>query len=205
MAEIKIEKKKPIWPWILLALLILALIFFLMQGDDDVTDDINDDDVEMIDDDNTMDNNDTVMISDMAASKISAYNEYLSDNGEMGIDHEYSFAVLSKLIDATEALANSVDVNIDADLNEARTQTASIKEDPIETDHANKIMKAGNTVVRALRKIQSQKYPSLASSCTQLQNSIMEIEPGTETLNQKEDVKDFFEQAGELLTKMKNQ
>lgn len=203
MAEIKIEKKKPIWPWILVALVILALIFFLMQDDDDVTDDINDDDVEMIDD-NTMDNNNAVIISDMAISKISEYNNHLSNTAEMGIDHEYSYAVLTKLINAAEALANSLDVDINADLKEARLQTESIKEDPLETDHANKIKKAGNTVVRLLRKIQTQKFPSLNKSCTQLQNSIMEIDPSIETLNQKQEVKNFFEQAGELLTKMKN-
>lgn len=33
MAEIKIEKKKPIWPWILLFLGVLALIYFLVIKD----------------------------------------------------------------------------------------------------------------------------------------------------------------------------
>ncbi len=35
MAEIKIEKKKPIWPWIILVLVILALLYFLVFADDD--------------------------------------------------------------------------------------------------------------------------------------------------------------------------
>ncbi len=42
MAEIKIEKKKPIWPWILLGLIILAVIVYFViadNGDDD--DDFN--------------------------------------------------------------------------------------------------------------------------------------------------------------------
>lgn len=29
MAEIKIEKKKPIWPWIVVVLLIAALVYFV--------------------------------------------------------------------------------------------------------------------------------------------------------------------------------
>lgn len=29
MAEIKIEKKKPIWPWIIVVLIISALLYFL--------------------------------------------------------------------------------------------------------------------------------------------------------------------------------
>lgn len=30
MAEIKIEKKKPVWPWIVVALIIAALLYFLL-------------------------------------------------------------------------------------------------------------------------------------------------------------------------------
>ncbi len=35
MAEIKIEKKRPVWPWILLILGIAALIYFLVFRDED--------------------------------------------------------------------------------------------------------------------------------------------------------------------------
>ena len=36
MAEIKIEKKKPVWPWIVLILVLAALLFyFWTQGNDD--------------------------------------------------------------------------------------------------------------------------------------------------------------------------
>jgi len=33
MAEIKIEKKKPIWPWIAVALIIGALIYYIFVMD----------------------------------------------------------------------------------------------------------------------------------------------------------------------------
>ena len=33
MAEIKIEKKKPVWPWIVVALIIAALLYFLLLSD----------------------------------------------------------------------------------------------------------------------------------------------------------------------------
>lgn len=36
MAEIKIEKKKPVWPWIVAALLIAALVYFVFLKDDQV-------------------------------------------------------------------------------------------------------------------------------------------------------------------------
>lgn len=33
MAEIKIEKKKPVWPWIAAVLIIAALLFFFLLSD----------------------------------------------------------------------------------------------------------------------------------------------------------------------------
>ena len=35
MAEIKIEKKKPIWPWILLILVLAAVLYYFMNQDTD--------------------------------------------------------------------------------------------------------------------------------------------------------------------------
>jgi len=46
MAEIKIEKKKPVWPWILLGLIILAVIFFVVFANED-DNEINTDDTEI--------------------------------------------------------------------------------------------------------------------------------------------------------------
>ncbi|OYQ37241.1 hypothetical protein CHU92_08600 [Flavobacterium cyanobacteriorum] len=40
MAEIKIEKKKPVWPWILLLLGIIALIYFLFFRDREAEQDV---------------------------------------------------------------------------------------------------------------------------------------------------------------------
>jgi hypothetical protein len=36
MAEIKIEKKKPVWPWILAVLIISALVYFVYFSDNEV-------------------------------------------------------------------------------------------------------------------------------------------------------------------------
>lgn len=33
MAEIKIEKKKPIWPWIVAVVLIVVLVYFIFLND----------------------------------------------------------------------------------------------------------------------------------------------------------------------------
>lgn len=44
MAEIKITKKAPVWPWILILLIIIGGLFFLFLYGSSDEDDINDDD-----------------------------------------------------------------------------------------------------------------------------------------------------------------
>lgn len=41
MAEIGVEKKKPIWPWIILVLVILVILYFLFFSDADSTNEPN--------------------------------------------------------------------------------------------------------------------------------------------------------------------
>lgn len=205
MAEIKIKKKSPIWPWILLGLVILVLLYFLfVQNDDDVADTM-DDDIEMT----TPAENDTVddeamMLSETADSEISAYQTYIADEANMGLEHKYSHSALTKLIDATQAVANTLNVDISADLGEARSKANHITKDTYDVDHANKIKAAGNSIVKALRTIQTQKFPGLNESCNELQESLNALSPETKTLEQKTAMKNFYEQAAELLTKMKN-
>ena len=46
MAEIRIEKKKPVWPWILVGLIILAVIFFVVFASKD-DDELDNEDTEL--------------------------------------------------------------------------------------------------------------------------------------------------------------
>lgn len=206
MAEIKIKKKTPIWPWILGILAILAILFFIFNGNDDMeADDMSDSDMEMVTDDvDDSTNGATMVFSETANSEIAEFTTFISKEAEMGLEHEYSYSALSKLIDATEAVANTLNVDIAADLETARSKAGSVEDDTYKVDHANNIKNSGNIIVQALKKIQMERFPDLAESCTELQNSVMAIAPGTQTLEQKAAVKNFFDQAGQLLTNMKN-
>lgn len=209
MAEIKIKKKQPIWPWILLILGILALIYYLFtRNTDDIDDMMRDDDTEMVRDTTEVsrerERTDAVVLSDMASSKISDYKGFIEDKEKMGVDHEYSKTALDKLIDATEAVANSLNVDIKTDLATARINADAITKDPTALNHAEKIKNAGNTITQSLKKIQMQKYPDLENSMSELENSLASITPATKTLEQKDVIQKFYDKAGEVLTNMKN-
>lgn len=208
MAEIKVEKKKPILPWILLGLGVLALVYFLFIRNDEVMDDPRMDNTERVREDVRSTDNvkktSAVVLSAMAISKISEYQSFIGDDAKMGVDHQYSNTALTRLIDATEAVANSLDVDVKADLEKAREHTAAITKDPKETDHASKIKKAGKNITQALEKIQRQKYPTFNSSIEDLQDAVEAISPNEKALDQKSSIMYFFDEASELLTNMKN-
>ena len=185
-------------------LLIGALIYFFAFADnDDTIDDVDDmandttediynngDIVDTDDMDNTYDSSNQLNDGDSDVG-IAAYKSYI-DNPKMGLDHVYTNGAL---------LTWGVDIS--ADLAEAKMKAKDIKEDPYEVDHANKIRNSGEIIAKVLKTIQTEKFPNLASTHQTMKERLMKIKPDEKTLNQKEDVKNFFGQAADLLTQMK--
>ena len=97
MAEIGIEKKKPVWPWIILVLVILAILYFIFfaNDDNDQTDDVN---TEQVEDTTAWNDGATDIITwttdagdKLAANHGQSVQGYLSHVGgksRMGVDHK---------------------------------------------------------------------------------------------------------------------
>lgn len=198
MAEIKIEKKKTIWPWIILGILLLLAVFYFTSKETAVLDEnepVEEVYEEPIDD---MESEENVTAF---ATALTSYSNYI-DNAEMGIDHEYSNGALLYLINAVEAKADQLNVDINADLEEARKNAAIITEDPETLNHANLIRDAGMIISRALTTIQTSEYPNLTTEASDVEMAVSKIKKDEQTLNQKDDVNGFFKSAESLLEKM---
>lgn len=209
MAEIGIEKKKPIWPWIILVLVILAILYFLIFANDDETDDMNDTNTEQIQETTTLDDerqdrtgtwdrNDTLT----GSQGISAYISHVGDKSRMGVDHEYTNNALIQLMNAVYSKAREENVNIDAEMQKIRQQANEITQDPMATDHANIIKKTGSDIVDALEKIQQENYPNLSGDVEDVRNALQKIDPSVQTLEQKDAVNSFFDETADVLQKM---
>src|SRR5690606_37352673 len=115
MAEIKIKKKAPIWPWIVGAFIVGILIYLLVFANDD-------DDV----DDVTVDDTEQVIVTDTipaateyeGINEVNDYNTFMGDQS-MDVSHEYSSTALTKLIAATKATATELNVDVNAHLSKA--------------------------------------------------------------------------------------
>ena len=207
MAEINIEKKPKIWPWILGLLVLAAIIYFAFaEGNDD---DMDTDDIvteEVIEVEEVDSTNSTDFENNAAIEKyntvMASYSDYIGNTAKMGIDHEYSNGALVYLINAVEAKADVLDVDITADLAEARKNASNITTDPYETNHANLIKNSGKILVRAFRTLQIAKYPNLTQEVASIEKAVAAITKETHTLDQKGDVNNFYKAAEDLLIKM---
>lgn len=199
MAEIKIEKKAPIWPWIV-GLLVLALaVYFLFFKDTAVVTDgtttTNDTIVDQTEMQNDR-NNDN--LSDVAAFIAFVKN----DDGNMTLNHEYSNEALSKLIDATEEVSDKVDYDSKIDLDKAREHADAITKNPEATDHADHIKMATDMISSVLQNLQKAKFPNLQTEADKAKMSSQAINVKELTLSQKGKIKVFFDDAADLLDKM---
>ncbi|WP_026709230.1 hypothetical protein [Flavobacterium frigidarium] len=199
MAEIKIEQKKPIWPWLLVGLVIVGLlVYFLVFRD-------NSENTEAVAEPDSITNTSE---SDLLGIKennntVAAYVSFVENNKEkMSLDHEYTNEALVKLIDATDAMANQVGYDVQADLQKARDFAKMITKDSFETTHADNVRKADDMVTNVLQNIQEAKYPELTNEVTALKSASESIKPGVLTLDQKDAVKNYFAKAADLLQKM---
>lgn len=192
MTEIKIEKKKPIWPWLLLGAGILALVlyFFIFKGDNDKEEVAETPATSLMD---VRENNSTV----------AAYVNFInSDTNKMSLDHSFTNEALLKLTDATNAMADEVGYSVKADLNKANELASKITTDPFETSHADNIRKAAEIISGSLQNLQKAKYPGLENDAGEVKLAAEAINPGTLTLDQRDAVKTFFAKAASLLEKM---
>ncbi len=192
MTEIKIEKKKPIWPWILGVAAIALLLYFLLFNKNKESDQVKDQPVasDLI---NVHENNMTV----------AAYINFIqSDTNKMGIDHEFASQALLKLSDATQAMAKETGYEVKGDVDSPKAYANQITNDPNATTHAGFIKKAADILAGVLQNLQQQKYPGLANEAATLKSSCDAINPDVLTLDQKDAIKSFFSNAADILQKM---
>jgi len=199
MAEIKIEQKKPVWPWLLVGLVVVALLLYFLVFRD------NDKNTEVVTEPDDITN---TYESDLLGVKedngtVAAYVSFVENNKEkMGLDHEYTNEALLKLIEATNAMANEVGYDVEADIQQAKEYAKMISTDPFETSHADNIRKADDILTNVLQNIQKEKYPTLSDEVEALKSASESIKPGVLSLDQKEAVKNYFAVAADLLQKM---
>lgn len=204
MAEIRVEEKKNTWVWWVLGLIIVGAIIWYLVGRSD--DDRNQGAT-------TTPVNQTEQTTASAAAVNNdgnAYQQYSNwvNEGKMNMDkhHEATNEGILFLADALrytadqEGISNEIDIK--NELDKMRSMADEITNDWQATDHANKIRTAFNQAANVTGMIQKKTDGNLQNDVEELKRLANNVEPNTLTLNQKENIKTFFEKADDVLNKL---
>lgn len=192
MAEIKIEKKKPVLIWVLLALGVAAVLIYLVYAYTlkEVVEEIPETTTALID------VNENIPI-------VTAFVDFIElDSNRMSLDHAFTNEALSKLTNATDAIADAAGYDVKADIDSVKMYAEMVTQDPFETTHANNIRRACNILTIVLQNIQLTKYLGLTPEIAELKSACRSINPDILTLDQQDAVISFFNKAAVLLKKM---
>jgi ABC-type nickel/cobalt efflux system permease component RcnA len=202
MAEINIERKeRPIWPWIIGILVLLLLIWLIWRAAS--TDEIAPADETAVTDTIPRDTVEDERTGD-------AVNQYMNfvnqESPEMGREHDYTSNGIRRLADALEEIVQEQNLSGDIEINQKRQDLRNkadrIQQDATSTQHANTIRDAFTSATDLMQSIQEKNFPGLGQDVEQARQSAQAVDPGTQTLEQRDKIKQFFRDAGNVVEKM---
>ncbi|MEO6346657.1 MAG: hypothetical protein ABIO60_01990 [Aquaticitalea sp.] len=211
MAEIKIEKKKPVWPWILLILVILAAIAYFVYANNeagDSMDDMNTTEIDSMEYDantNSTTYEDT-MDSTASTSSSMQYGESIKDSTRIGTDSTYTksaFQNLSKAVTEKAAQYNLESSKSLEDLKNYASQMNSMGNSKMpNVGGISKDFKMVSTdIVTILENIQTKKFPTLQKEVADLKQTSNKL-TSVAVEKQQTTLQMFFRKANDVLNKM---
>jgi flagellar biosynthesis/type III secretory pathway M-ring protein FliF/YscJ len=201
MAEIKIEQKKQNWPWMFAGLVIAAiLVYFIVFRDKS-----NSNTIEEV--------TETSYVSQVSESGLLGVKENNStvaafvsfvknETNRVSLNLAYIHEAISKLTAATNAMAGEIDYDIQADLEKVKESAVIFDNEPFDSSYAKNIKNTAEKSTTALQNMQLAKYPGLTAEVDELKSASASINPEEYTLGQKDEVKNYFAKASNLLEKM---
>jgi len=211
MAEIKIEKKSPIWPWILLAIALIAVVVYFVYGKEDTS--VYDDDMnnEAID---TISNNDsyndeyqsTAPYIDSTRAVVEFENSII-DSTRIGVDSSYTKTAITNLAKVVAMKADELNVKPSIALDNLKFLSDQSSETidteiPKEADVYNDFQKVSKDIVTVLESIQTENYPSLKKEVLELKQTSSKIDTNIATKEQQTTIQNFFSKAKEVVNSM---
>ncbi|MDX1754077.1 MAG: hypothetical protein R3259_12865, partial [Salinimicrobium sediminis] len=133
---------------------------------------------------------------------VQGYLAYIDNDEKMGIDHQYTNNAIIELMNAVQAKADEINYDISADMQAVRADAQAIQQDPMALNHANRIKSVGTKLAEVMEKMQKDKFPNLSQDVTEVKTAAQNINATTPTLDQKDQIKKFFDEAGDVLEKM---
>lgn len=210
MAEIKIEKKSPIWPWILVILIILAAIYFFWAYNDkdlDGTDDvITRDTISQVEE--QYDELETAPLYTGTYGTVKSeqafadYFKFVDSVDTDSADKSFYRTGFLKLIAATKRQAELDSVDVSSNLTAATESAEKLTNATTPSTKSSDAKKAATEISNALKAIQKEDYANLTNEVSDVDEAVTEIN-GNETLEkQSSNIDSFFDTTARLIQKM---
>ena len=215
MAEIKIEKKKPVWPWILGVLVVIGIIAYFIYENPDrdhLTDDF---------DDGTT--NEQVMESErghldsLGTRKDyqvgSSYDQYaafegsIRDSTRIAVDSSYTKKAYYNLCKAVAKKAEEKDVEGSqalTDLQDFSMLITKVSSPLSSAESAKNFKTASDKVAKVLEDIQVKSYPQLQSQVADLKQVTSKMDGYISMDKQQANITQFLQKSRDVLRAMNN-
>lgn len=198
MAEIEVKKKKPVWPWIIGALVILVIIaFFVWDDDEEQEAEENIQQIEQYETDvNTANDYPENDVAEYLALVDEAYDE------KLGEDDKFTSEALGKLVQAVEEKSHEMGVNPSDNLEKMTEDSTALDQEGELTIAATKIENTAREVVRNFEMLQEKASSDLSEEIADLKEDLNAITSAGEEDKKSEAVTAFFQQAAEVFRNM---
>ena len=205
MAEIKIEKKRPIWPWVLGLIAVLAIILFLLYAankDEDFIEENNTNvymNTDTITDSNTStynagETNDTVKRYDSSTSYLVRLQENIPDSGQ---DSTKVTQAMYNLAYATVSKAEEINVNDTPELNSLESRLDSFPK--MNNTEIADVKTISAEITAVIEDIQIKNEPSLSLNVSELKETSNTLNATTNWSKQQNNIQAYFKQAHDIL------
>ena len=212
MAEIKIEKKKPVWPWILAVLVILGIIVYFGYENperdllNDDYDDVSNEQV-MESDTNPVDTTRDTFTPGDAYTQYGAFEGSIRDSTRIAVDSSYTKKAYYNLSKAVAKKAEEMNVDSSQALTDLKDFSMLITKvsSPLSSSETAKNFKtASDKVVKVLEDIQVKSYPELEAQVADLKQVTSKMDGHISMDQQQENITQFLQKSRDVLRAMNN-
>ena len=214
MTEIKIEKKKPVWPWILLILIILGIVAYFVYaegGIDDFQDDGTDDvyNEKVMDTSHLSSSNRSLQNADgtygSSYDSYSAFAGSITDSTRIAVDSSYTKRAFANLAKVVVKKADENDVADSPALTDLRAFSVliiGISKTSTRIENVKNFKTACDKVAKVLGDIQEKSYPSLKEDASQINQMAADISPSVSMADQQHKMTAFLHKTRDILQAM---
>jgi hypothetical protein len=213
MADIRTQRTRPLWPWVIAGLVLLAIILWLILGRGDrapATDPLVGDPAPTAVDPAVPPPPAaepdpapaTVAGAPAPVNQFLSYTQELRARPAVEITHEHTAEGLRHLADALAAMAQRdqiVVAEIEEQVSVLRKHADALQQEPEAARHPAHAREAMLGAVKLMEVLQTQRYPQLEQEVAQARNAATDIQAGVQLPEQADDVQRFFNRSAQVV------